>query len=389
MPTSNDKELTYIFRDRLYSKLAKNMTSNSNQFVNYVSRYIDKNNEVLYDIGPANHLYYTDADREITLKCSGLDLNEIKQCIKECPEVSSKWIVLGDPYNYIYTLIIRYYLLNKKEKEMKLAIIYFALKHYSALQASYFKYKPNRNVMDYTVNNLSNKFNLKKLGNVLAWVSNTANQSHKNLENELKIGSDRAIKNYITSMQTRINDTMNTFYNEFIKNLRNGNYLNPETDINDEETGQYYETNNISNVIATRVQDIMTKTISQGIDMRLIKIAGNANKISLTNLKNVIITITTEKTLELKELYRLILSLYLGTGKNREDYGIKFINYCVEIYSKSNTNDKDIMRIKEILDKWLMELNTKYAQTEREAFKSGFRKSIYLYFVFLIQKYSK
>ena len=30
MPTSNDKELTYIFRDRLYSILAKNMTSNSN-----------------------------------------------------------------------------------------------------------------------------------------------------------------------------------------------------------------------------------------------------------------------------------------------------------------------------------------------------------------------
>ena len=84
----------------------------------------------------------------------------------------------------------------------------------------------------------------------------------------------------------------------------------------------------------------------------------------------------------------MILQLFLSEeGNNAEDIGSqKFINYCWNLYIKSNTKDKSILEIKDILDKWLEQNSKEYVKTERVTTKSNFRKAIYLYMVFTIQQ---
>ena len=65
---------------------------------------------------------------------------------------------------------------------------------------------------------------------------------------------------------------------------------------------------------------------------------------------------------------------------------MKFFNYADELYKKSNTKDESIVRIKDILDKFLNNYCPIYIKTNRIATKISFRRAIYLYFVLIIQK---
>ena len=56
-----------------------------------------------------------------------------------------------------------------------------------------------------------------------------------------------------------------------------------------------------------------------------------------------------------------------------------------KIYSKSNVNDKSIITIKELLDKWLKENCEQYSKTERVATLNNYRKAMYLFFTLSTQ----
>ena len=63
------------------------------------------------------------------------------------------------------------------------------------------------------------------------------------------------------------------------------------------------------------------------------------------------------------------------------------MTYCLKLYRRSNTTNKNIVEIKNILDKWLVELElTK--KSKREATITGFKKAFYTFFVLEIQQNS-
>ena len=59
--------------------------------------------------------------------------------------------------------------------------------------------------------------------------------------------------------------------------------------------------------------------------------------------------------------------------------------YCLQIYRRSNTTDKNIIKIKAILDKWLKDLGL-MDKTNRTATIVSFRKALFTFFVMEIQK---
>ena len=66
------------------------------------------------------------------------------------------------------TIIIRYFRMNKMDGERKSCCLYLALSMYPSLFSKYFKFKPNENIMEYTINNLSDKYKIKKTGTLLS-----------------------------------------------------------------------------------------------------------------------------------------------------------------------------------------------------------------------------
>jgi hypothetical protein len=75
---------------------------------------------------------------------------------------------------------------------------------------------------------------------------------------------------------------------------------------------------------------------------------------------------------------------------NREKVGTKdFVVYSLEIYKRANTTDKNVLIIKNSLDKWLEKYSITYRRTQRVATLNNFRRALFLFFVLTIQQNSK
>ena len=63
----------------------------------------------------------------------------------------------------------------------------------------------------------------------------------------------------------------------------------------------------------------------------------------------------------------------------------EFLIECLAIYKKSNTIDKNITRVKKLLEKWLNMYSEKYKKSNRVATLNNFKKALYTFFVITIQ----
>ena len=78
-----------------------------------IGKFIDRNSEILYDIGPTNRLIFPMDDKNEILKASGLDIKQIKDALKESEYIDNKWFVANDPVNIASVLMIRYFTISK------------------------------------------------------------------------------------------------------------------------------------------------------------------------------------------------------------------------------------------------------------------------------------
>lgn len=377
---------TFIFKQDLYARVETEMNKNSTQVQRMIMQYIDKNNEALFAQGPSKRMFFLDTDRDNLYKYIGIGPEDVKASIKKCNLIDSSWKILNEPFNLSCVMVIRYYQIKKKQKELESAVMYLALSFYAHMQRKYFPFEPNENIMSYTINNLSNKYKIKQLGNLFKAIHSTAMNNHEHFEKEIDHASDLMLKNYIMSLKTRLDGMIQNIANEFYENHDKGNYLNTEEDSYEE--GNFYLTDSNSATITRITENTTSRILTKGVDMKIVDLSANICGVGKTALRNAILSIIDKKDKEIKHLILLILQLYLMDGKQTPEM-IKskhFINFCLEVYIKSNTNDETIIKIKDILDQWLTECSVNYLKTERVATKNNFRKATMLYFVFEIQK---
>lgn len=376
---------TTLFIDKLYPTVEKNIKVNSSKFMRYIEKYIDRNNESLFIQGPSKRLFFSEDDKDIVFECIGLEPKEIKTVIKECDIIDSSWKIVNDPFNMAMALIIRYYEINKKKKELKYALTYFTLKFYSSIQFRQFKYEPNENIMAYTINNLSNKYKIKKSENMFFALVDTAEVSHETYHENIAKGYDYFIKDYIMALNTRISKMIINITSEFEKVRAEGKYLNTEEDQMDEEN--FYMTDNTSFAINKIATSTTNKLIINGVDKRITDTAANLAGVSQSALNNAVRTLLDQQNENIQEVITLILQIYLMDGDNTvESISSKnFFIFCSAIYIKSNTNDETILKIKDLLNEWLELCSPNYVKTQRIATKNNFRKALFFFFVFAIQ----
>jgi hypothetical protein len=376
---------TKIFITELYPHAEKSLKTHGSTYQRHIAKFIDNNSEVLYSQGPSKRLYFSDDDRDELYRAIGISPMTLKATIKKSDLIDASWKILNEPFNLGATLAIRYYQVNKKKKELEAAILYLSFAFYSSIQYKYFPYEPNENIMSYTINNLSNKFKIKQLGNVFKAIHSTAMTNHETWAKKLEQGTDLIIKDYIMSLKTRLDGLIQKIANEFYETKEKGHYLNTEEDRYDEEN--FYQADNNSFVITRLAETATLKTLSRGINHDLVRTSANIAGVSVTALRNAVIAIVDKKDKEIKELFILILQLYLMDGKHQPDMirSKQFVEFCLEVYIKSNTNDETIIKIKDLLDEWLTLCSPNYVKTERIATKNNFRKATFLYFVFVLQ----
>jgi hypothetical protein len=371
-----ERPIEIAFRDK----------ANNTKLLGYIKKYIDTNNEILYANSPLHRLHFSDdRDRKIVYELAGVDSKYIEDLLKKVDAVQASWKIVNNPFNIIMALIIRQHAKDKDKDMMNNSLLYLTLSFYSSLHFKYFKFLPNENVMNYTINNLNNKFLFKQYGVIIKALIHTAVRSHEKYEKELLRGNDVDIVNYLYFLNTRLNNLMKNFTREYMKNSKEKNYLNTEKDSHDE--ADYFETDNVSLAIARLSGQATNKFYSSELNEKFIRVSAKFSDVSPVTLKQALNSIKDGEKEKISLLIQSILQVYLIDGKNSYDSvgSQKFIAYCISVYSKSNTKDRNILTIKKLLDYFLTHNSNRYSETEREATRVSYRKALFMYVVLFIQ----
>jgi len=376
-----------VLLNELYPLIEKGLSKkeNTQKLKLAVSQFLDRNNEKLTTNGPVYRIIFSEEDANKLYEAIEVDPLTIKGIINRSPTIKSQWQIMNNPFNSAIALTIRYYKVNKNPEMVNATLIYLTMSMYPSLHYKYFQYEPNENIMNYTINNLSNKFKIKQTGTIYAALVDTVQVSDRTYTDDLIRGTDKDIVDYIEAVKTRMNSLLRKISNEFYENDKKKNYLNTESDSFEEDN--YHEADSNIYAVERVTNNVVLKLIVNGPNIQLVNIAAKMSQVSVSELRNYVNTLVIgENREQIKTVVECILFLYLFDSQNKvEDIGSnKFLFYCLEVYKKSNTTDENIIKIKKILDEWLEDLGT-YKKTQRLATINNFRRALFTFFVLSIQ----
>lgn len=376
--------------DAIYPSIesAFKQKANVTKLEQMVATFIDKNNDQLSSIGPTKNILFMDTEKNKMYEITNTNPKTIKDAKNSSKDIKSAGLVMRDPFKSLMAVVLRYFSVNKDEKMVRLVTFYTGCSFYPSIYYKYFKYDPNPNIMEYTINNLSNKYKIKQLGSLMACIDDISYGAYLLHKDEIDKGSDYGIVQYILALQTRLNSFIKKIRNEFDKNHKSGAYLHTEFESNEKDN--FREAESTMYIISRLVDKISLKLIVDGPPIKLINIAAKNNGVSVNELRNYVTTmVVNDKMKDIREIIECILLLYLINDQNtsEEINSDKFLLYCLDIYKRSNTTDENILKIKKILDSWLTELGT-YKKTQRAASINNFRRALYTFFILSIQYYN-
>jgi len=388
---ANPKYTNAIVKE-LYPKVEASMSKNLNKFKQCIARFIEKKSIYLYDIAPCSRVYYGADDSDDLYKSVGISESEIASIIQKTyyyPMASFNPRAAKDEVTILMIMIIRYFYMKKMQKELELASIYLAFsgKFYPSIHHSSFpKVQPEqyRHIMEYVVNNmLTNKFDLKIHGSILGAIKSICLTWLNTYDKLFKSSDDVDIVYLIQQLHDRIKSFMKNIASLYYEAYENkDSYITYDSDSLDADS--YRLADNDSLKAERIVEKSIEKLNTASIDYKLCKMCSDSN-IKTDEIKSIVEIIISDKDsiLEVKELIRLLTITYFQSSKTKDVRDIAFITFSIS--AKPNTKDKNIIRIKKIVEGWLDDNSPSYRKRKsRLATRNSYNKAILLYFVLLI-----
>lgn len=382
--------ITSVILANIYPKVEQAFTSKETQrkFSAIVASYVDRNVNRLSTAGPSKRTLFSDMERNKVYDLVNFDPKTCKAIVKQSNYIKASWKIVNDPFNLVMMMILRYAKLNQLDQINQLAVTYLTLSMYPSLHYKYFKFEPNEAIMQYTINNLSNKFKVKQVGNILQALVDTTALADKTYDKNIRHANDKELTDYINAYKTRLNSLIKKIRDAFEKDYRSGNYMNTERDNEDEND---FKTSDSNSLLIQRIVDqVVLKLSVNGPDSRIVDISAKMNQVSVNETRNTLNQLTQNKdeSVNIRALSESILYLYLFNGENHVNdlNGSKFLTFCLAVYKKSNTNDENVIKVKSILDTWSEKYSETYRKTQRVATLNNFRRALYTFFVFTLQR---
>jgi hypothetical protein len=401
----NDPNVSYIFKNDIIEKYDEIFLKNINKVQSVIARYI-KNNASLYGTrAPTVRIPFTDYDKADLFKAAGIEQATIQKSINELKanDIDLRNRVINDPFNELCSLLTGFYYRHKDQfKKPKdpwaypyhFTSLYLAMRFYcSAYYRSFPNGDPSPDVMDYTIENLSRKYLLRKVNNVFDIVRYYSETNIENREDELVRGADIDYVYYTTSLSTRIGGFMKSLAAQFYKNYEANNRTQTETANRQDEEGEFFvgQTSNISSVLESAVRKIITRFVSDNtIDATILDSACAKTKFSKPKLVIILNRIReNEKTNPLlQQVLSNIIMYYLIESKKGIDTirSMEFINKMIELYSVSNTKNEIILKIKKLLEDIIKDNAENILKEGNRNMLDRIKTSLYIYLVLFIAK---
>ena len=388
----------YTILNALYPILEENLSDQSNvkKLMMGIKKYADSHSDILLSVDMSKRLLFSEKDKNLIYEVTGLDQNNVTKTAKSSPAIKSTWKIATNPFYISCLLAARFFELKNKKAEMGAVIVYMSYVLYTSSLKSSFPYAPNKQIMDYTMNNLSNRYLIKQVGTIQGMIEHTViNAINGRYEKDLQDCSDIFIKDILSALETRISSVIRCIAAEYYRDLESGEYLFHEEDSEDENN--YHLSDNISFKIDRIVNLVTASIISEGFDYsKCVRRAINLNSgASNKKLEPMLRTIIEDDMEEIKPMISDILTLFIykgSPGNNINDIKtMRFVSEALQVY-KSNSQDEVTTRIKVRLKHWIDITAEKYGRNFISKGKTSldtYRRAIYTCFIFKIVETSK
>ena len=396
--TTESVSNSYIIRDKLYPKIESVLSTNTGdgKFKHLVGRFIDKNSSKLFTSGPVYMIPFGDADKSMFFNIFNVSEHDVAKTVKEViaglKTQSDFKLLTNNPIFWVFYCAIRFYTIKKDKKGINAALSIYALSSYPSIFSRFFKYGVHEPTMQYTMDNLSDKYLMKKANHLFGGLNMSIQNSYSFfISNKSLIdGSDAEVIRFIQRIR---NDQKSMMYNisvAYMINYNKGNQVTLTKDANSEVQLDVDAENNTT-VVEVLTNNITNQILINGLDISRIKMAKSLSNVSLSDLRFYLSKIvSTSYTKELKGFIQSILFLYLYTShKTKSDINSSsFLVWGSELFRKTNSNDPNINNIKHTLDKWAEDTGV-HDKFRRLATRSDYKKAIFWFFIFSIQNYTK
>lgn len=382
---------TTAIKDKLYPLVEEAMKSSSikNAYKSAINDFMSKRAEALYDTLPCDRIICSEIEMDNLFKAVKIPKEKVTEVIKETYYGNLDHftpLAAKHEFTILQQCIIRYFALEKQPKDAELAMLYLAFsgKFYPSLHyRSYPLVVPVRHIMEYVVNNqLTNKFDLKTKGNVIGAVKSVGCTWLDAYKDKFKSYTDEDSRYLIQQLYSRIGSFIKNIATEYYKVYDNkDSYITYQSDSFDADDFHLADSDTLR--ISKATEATINHINSYGVEYKLCSMCSNTD-ITPSECKAVIESIVNNKDniITMKELISIMIALYYETGKN-DLTDINFITFTIA--PKPNAKQKEIVRLKDIIEEWLSESGTAYVRRRsRLATKNSYERAVKLYFALVI-----
>lgn len=361
------------------------------KFKQAITNYVDRNAEKLHEPAPMGLIPVTDNDKELFFRIIGVDQAFLKKIIGEAlgnlSTTASFQLVKQNPIFVLFYACTRYYMLKNDKAGLNSTLVMHALAVYPSVFSKYFPKGVNTGVMRYTADTLSERFFFKQYGTVLGALKASIDAAYTYLKPYMKEGNDKEIIRYVQRIRNDQNSIMKKIRSQFDENYKKGNTITTQSETYGDNGALIDDVQNDTSKVEILSQKIIIGILTNGINLSILSSAATISQISISELRLYIGKILTKsRTEELEDFITAVLTVYLYDEKHdpKEIKSKIFMSFGLELFRKTNSNDKNIVIIKESLNKWAKDVGI-YARFTREGTWSMYKKGIYWYLLLSIQ----
>lgn len=380
-----------MIRDTIGKKIIAGITpAKIKELHKQIVDYVDKNSEILLTLDMSTRYSFDDADRKVIYDFADVTEELMITEISRSKDIYSGNKIHSNPF-YVTCILTMYALLKKNdEKTAQLVMTYMSLMMYVSAHKGSFKYNANKQIIDYTLAHLDNSFIIRKTPSIYSFIDDNAVTAFTTYKLRIITCKDSDITWVTDALWTRIKGKLIKIANAYYENHKSGNYLNADTDSYTQD--DYHEMDSDSYLIDRLSSKIYIKLINHQFDKRFIRYSITQSDTSYQKLVNIIDDIIgDDENNDVKKVLNAMIEYYLLQSGKSADFIARgdFIAYMKTAYA-SNTELEQMVFIKSIIDRWLEENMYKYGKANYgKTVKQQYRKSLYMFFIFIINYEAK
>lgn len=387
---------TTILKDLIYPIVEKTFITQANvrKYKMLISQFFEKNTPKLTTPGPQYLIVFGDADKDEFYKLFGITKEEIvfamKNVIKSAGSSAEFKYLTNNPFLSFLYYIIRYFTLHHDDKALNATLGLFSIDVYWSIFTKYFPNGVIEPVMNYTIDNLTDKFIIKKAGTIFGALTESAKHSYEFHKSKIRTGNDPDCIAFLQRIRNDQNSMFRTLSGIYYDNHKKGNAITTRNDDYDPENPILDDITSASTEVQATVNRVCMPMIANGVDISLAEAAATIGNVSVTNLRIYLMKIFVNERLdEITQIVESILFLYIN-GEHKSSRDIRsahFLYWTNALFKKTNSKDGNIVRINTILNRWGEETGI-YKAFKSEGSKINYKRAIFTYIAMCIQKYN-